>query len=100
MNPLKTIGGISQHITSLKSGTGTRFGRNSGFGWNSDDGIPPWKIGIFDLFDRGMSDFSDRTMTGHEKVKSETENPEGNRIFEMLRARIVLKLKKLGAEVL
>ena len=53
-----------------------------GFGRNSGDGIPPKQIGSFNPFDRGTSDFPDRSVLWHGAAKSEGENPGGERIFK------------------
>ena len=94
VNPLRSIRSISPHITSMKSGAEMW---RIGFRQNSSDRIPPINIGSFDLFNRGMSDFSNKRASLHVAAKSESENPEGDSIKKMLGARIIMKLIQLGA---
>ena len=61
MNPPRTIGITSPHITNMKSVTGI------GFGCYSCDGIPPSDIGSFDLFGRGTLYFSYSSTSWHGK---------------------------------
>ena len=87
VNPSRTIGSISPYITSMNRGTGIRFGSNSGYG------IPPSNIGGFGHFDRGTSDFTDRSAyMAHIKVKVKTL--ESTEFSKMLTLRMIFKLKK------
>ena len=79
-NSSRIINIILTHITSLESGTG--IGRNSDVGRNGGNGIPPINIGSFGIFDRGASDFSDRSALWHGAAKSESENSGNNSIFK------------------
>ena len=97
MNPPRTIGSISKQITSLKSSTKIRRIR---FRRNNNNSIPPRNIGSFNPFNRGMLIFFDKNASWHSTKKSEIENPKGESIKKMLGARIVLKLKFLGAKIL
>ena len=63
MNPSRTIKSIIVQITSLESGTEIGFGRNS------DDQLPPRKIGRFNLFGKGISDFSNISALWNCKAK-------------------------------
>ena len=65
MIPLRVIGSITSHITSLESGTG--IGQNGSVGQNSGDGTPPSNIRSFVLFDRRASDLYDRNALCHGK---------------------------------
>ena len=68
VNPPRTTVSISQHITSLKSGTEMR---RIGFGWNSGGSILPRNIWSFNLINIKTPDLSDRSAAWHqtEKVK-------------------------------
>ena len=90
VKPSKTFGNISPHITNLTSGTGIRFGHNSG------DVIPPWNIGNFGLMDRGTYYFPNSIMPWHGAAKIESENPGGDRIFENTERENNFEVEKVG----
>ena len=90
VNTLRTIRSISPHITSLKSGTGIGFCRNSG------DGIPPRNIGSSGFFNRGTSYFSNRRTLWHGAEKIVSENSGGNIIFKNDRRENSFEVEKIG----
>ena len=90
VNPSRTTRSIHPQINSLKSGTGIGFGRNI------CDRIPERQIGIFVLFDREMSDFSNSSASWHGTEKIEIENPGDNSIFENAEREVFNKVEKLG----
>ena len=94
VNPSRTIRSLIPKITIMKSGTGI------GFGQNNSDGIPPRNIRRFVLFNRGTSDFSDRSTSWHGAAKIESENPEDNRIFKNAGRENNFEVEKLGAKIL
>ena len=71
-----------------------------GYGRNRDDGIPQIKIGRFNLFDGGTPYFDDRSTLWHVADIIENEDIEGEINFRTPSKRIVLKLKKLVANIL
>ena len=94
VNPPRTTGSISPHINIMMSGNVIVFVRDS------SDGVPPINISIFILFGRGTSDFSDRSASWHGAEKVKVKTLEATAFSKILRARIILKLKKLGAKIL
>ena len=94
VNPLITIKSIRPQIISLKSGTVIAFRCSSG------DGISPVNIGIFGLFYRETSDFSDRSAPWHGELKSGSETLKATIFSIILGTGIILKLKKLGTKIL
>ena len=92
VNPPKTTRSIIPQINGMKSGTGIGFGRNSG------DGIPPINIRSFGLFDRGTWYFSDISVLWHGSVKSESEKPGSNRIFENAERENNSEVEKVGCK--
>ena len=94
----RNIGSITPHITSLEIGHG--IGWNISVRQNSSDEIPPRNIRSFGLFNRGTSYFSNKSALCYVPEKSESKNPGEKIISKILSARIILKLKKLGANIL
>ena len=94
MNPSRTIRSITPHITILESGTGIRL--NSNVRQNSGDGILPRNIRSFGLFDRGTSDFSNKSASWHGAEKNESENFGGNNIFENDERKDDFKVERAG----
>ena len=96
MNPSITIGSINPQIISLESATG--IGWNSDIGRNSGDRISPRNIRSFSLFDRGTSDFSDKSALRNGEEKSESENHGDNIIFENAERENSFEVEKVGRE--
>ena len=101
-------------LGSLNSGTEIQrigFGRNKngGIGVNSpittgsiSPQITRTKQGSFDIFDyiKGISDLSYRSASWNDAEKVKVKTLEATELSKMLSARIILKLKKLGAKIL
>ena len=94
VNSLRTIRSIILHITSMKSGTGVRFGLDSG------DVIQPINIGSINLFDRGTLYFYYSSILWHGTSKSEVGNPEGNSIFKDTGRENNFEVEKLVTRIL
>ena len=97
MKPSKTISRITAHITSLERGTGIR--RKCGAGRNSSDRIPPRNIGRFGILTEGRWIYPIGARHGMAPWKLKVKILETTAFSKILSATIILKLKKLGANI-
>ena len=83
-------------MTSLDSGNGIVL--NCNVRRDISDGIPPINIGRFGLFNRGMSDLSDRSALWYVAGKIESENPGDNRIFVNAEHENIFEVENFGSK--